>query len=235
MGIATPKSKRRGDSGRSEQRFAFGKAGNRGGLTVLHGGGGVVMEAQQIRQTALSVILLGITVLVAQAQECQTKGRIESFGQGTPGMNGVPALVHVGVPLQKKAFWFELTNGRPGAFGLILGSQNEGNLYLPGFGATLYPAPPFFLQAFNLDGEGESAPLFQLPTVPNLCGLEFVTQAVVFDQAGKAAKAFSNAMRIGFGGPARGSPQCSSCVPSMASTRIAWVSVAEAKELGLPS
>ena len=156
-----------------------------------------------LRYALALVGVLGLG-LPAVGQECETKGLIESMGQGTPGTRGVPQLETVGVPLEGKALWFEVTNGRPGANGVILGSTSEAAVYLPPFRAILYPARPFHREVFSLDGAGQSRPLFQRKTVPDLCGRELVTQAAIRDPVATGGLAFSNAMRVRFSGPAEG-------------------------------
>ena len=156
------------------------------------------------KSVALSALLLVLAGTHVQAQACDTQGLIEPVGQGTPGTFGVPLLDTVGVPLLDKAFWLELTGGLPGAHGCIIGSLNEAALELPFFGATFYPAEPIFVEVFDLDGSGQSVPLFPLPTVPDLCGAEFVSQTVVLDPLAQGGAAFSRAMRVRFGGPATG-------------------------------
>ena len=137
-------------------------------------------------------------------QVCGTTGRVETVGRGTLGATGVPLLEHVGLPIENEAFGFEVSGGRPFGPGLFLASLHERPRWLPRFGGVLHPAPPFAKLWFQLDTRGASPALFRLSPVPNLCGLELVSQAFVLDETAAGGVAFTRALRSRFRGPTEG-------------------------------
>ena len=135
--------------------------------------------------------LLRLVVLVATAagsvsaqNDCDTKGLVEVFGQGTPGTAGTPSVTMGGAPLQGHPFQLAIVNALPGAHGCLLLGREKSPFDLGAFGATFYPGLPLVTDIFDVDGAGGSPPLVPLGAVSvALCGVELVAQAVVLDPA----------------------------------------------------
>ena len=157
--------------------------------------------------------LLSLLALVApaHAQDGCVPGRVEELAPGTPGTLGVPWLGTAGVPLEGRAFRLELSNGLPGAPGVLLCSRFDAAPAPFPPGAVPNPTRPFGVSPsgrvawgtevpFMLDGFGASGPLLPLPVVPDLCGRTVVAQALVLDAGAPGGVASSRALRIRFGG-----------------------------------
>ena len=126
---------------------------------------------------------LVVTVSVDPAgPTCGAPASVSTGGVGKPGLNGVPSLVPVGLPVvPSSGFALSLTNSLPGgsaylAIGLSLISA-------PFDGGTLYPTPDLILN-FTVDGNGDLFLPLPTPNDPTLCGLPVYWQILVTDDPG---------------------------------------------------
>ena len=151
-----------------------------------------------------------------RAQElCGTAPLVEGLGGGSAGAAGVPSIALSGEPLVNFPLSFRIEGGLAGSFGFLLLSPLQSPLPLPGFGATFHPALPFLQQSFFLDGSGGSPPLLMVSSLgANFCGKELYAQAVVVDLAAPGGIAFSDGVRVVFGGKDLSGPPPGAPVPA---------------------
>ncbi len=135
------------------------------------------------------------------ADACQRAAGLESFGLATAGTAGLLELAVEGAPVAGLPFSLAVKNGVPGASGVAVFGAKPSPLFLPAFGATLFPSLPFVLEVpFTIDANGASPPWFeQLPVDTALCGTAFVAQAAAIDPAAIGGVSFSKAVGLRFG------------------------------------
>jgi hypothetical protein len=146
--------------------------------------------------------LSGVLAPAGRSQECLPLAEVASFGRGTPGAAGVPELLVVGGPfVGQPGPGLRVVHGAPHAIAQIVVGAAGMPTPLPGFGATLYVAPPLARVPVRLDDAGTSPSLFQtpVPTSPTLCGLTFAAQGVVIDPAAQGGAAFTAGATLRFG------------------------------------
>lgn len=150
--------------------------------------------------SAASVFALSLIASQLEAQAgCRADPALEWVGTGTPAATGVPAIVTQGAPVAGSPFALGVSGGRAGAHGVLVAGPALDRVYLPQFGATLYPEGPYRRIAFTLDAAGAS-PFFGTAVVPEvLCGSGFVAQAVVADGQALGGLAFTPALSVAFG------------------------------------
>jgi len=140
----------------------------------------------------------GVSELTAGA------GASESVSQEASGSDGGPLLAIRSSLPEEGGGWLDVVNGRPGAQGILLGSTTEGATCLRRFGATFYPAKPFVIDVFSLDGNGQLLGVLHVPGVPDLYGSGFVVEAVVRDPSAMGGRAISNVVWLPAGARAVG-------------------------------
>jgi hypothetical protein len=132
---------------------------------------------------------------------CQRGARLESLGLATGGANGLLELAVEGAPAFGLPFHFAVRNGVPGEQGLAVFGAKESPLFLPDFGATVFPSFPVLLGIpFTIDAHGASPPLLEhMPVDTALCGSAFVVQAAATDASATGGASFTKAVRLRFG------------------------------------
>jgi len=105
-------------------------------------------------------------------------------GHGKAGLFGVPILEPIGIPIvPSKQFALRVGNAHPGLSGvLVLGF---GMLGAPFDEGTLYPLPDIQVP-LTVDAGGGAVVPFVLPSIPGLCGMEIVAQALMVADPGAA-------------------------------------------------
>ena len=130
----------------------------------------------------------------------QSEPSLESVGLATKTSRGLLEISVGGVPLLGEPFHVEVHGAQPGALGALFTSPVELGLFLPAFGATLYPGAPLSLVPFVADSTGSSPRLADMAAVPaSLDGLFASMQAVVLDPGAQAGLAASRGGRVVFG------------------------------------
>jgi hypothetical protein len=134
---------------------------------------------------------------------CGALPAVEPVGSGTGGFFGVPQLEGVGVPdiSTPGSFSFRISGGVPGAPGLLILARREQPLWSPTYGTTIYTGTSGIAVPFTCDGQGE-ATLTPSPTsqpIAELCGLDLIAQATVFDFTAPGGAAWTNGLRFRFG------------------------------------
>lgn len=104
------------------------------------------------------------------------------YGVGKPGINGVPKLVALNLPIVGEQSTIEIQNGRPGATPiLILGAAQTS---IPFDGGTLLASLNIVINIpVPLDGSGSLAISGNIPADPNLCGVTLYHQVLIPDPA----------------------------------------------------
>jgi len=134
---------------------------------------------------------------------CNSIPNNESVGSGSGGAFGVPQLVGLGVPDidTPGSFSFRVTGGVPGAPGILILARREDPIFSPTFQTTIYTGAVGVTVPFLCDGTG-AAVIAPGPTnhpIAELCGLDLIAQATVFDFTAPGGSAWSNGLRFRFG------------------------------------
>lgn len=143
-------------------------------------------------------VFVAMTLAGTAGAQCGVEPLLQRIGRGTAGTNRIPLLDST-VPLVGAPYAVTLTSGRANAAAAIVIGVRVRPIFLPIWGATLYPDPPVF-HALQLDAQGTVR--LSLPgNVPvSFCGAEFVVQAGVFDPRAQGGLALTRALRMRFGG-----------------------------------
>lgn len=151
-----------------------------------------------------TVAALALVLAAApQGSVCTATPNVQTVGTSTSGAFGAPSLGGVGTPQVgvPGSFHFEITGGAPFAPGVLLLARNEQPLFSPTFGATIWTGPYVLSVPFVCDGNGHA---FVMPgrtsaAVAQLCGLDLISQATVFDFTATGGATWTNALRFRFG------------------------------------
>jgi hypothetical protein len=147
------------------------------------------------------------TLLVSAAPRggggCGALPGLEPVGSGSGGAFGVPMLEGQGVPdiSTPGSFSFRISGGVPGAPGLLILARREQPIFSPSFGTTIYTGTSGVIVPFVCDGQG-IATLSPSPTtqpISELCGLDLIAQATVFDFTAPGGAGWTNGLRFRFG------------------------------------
>ncbi len=143
----------------------------------------------------------GISLRIDAIAGCSGPAALATYGSGTNGTAGVPALAGNDLPrLGDADFALQLSAAAPSsAMGWLIG-WGQGSTPLPDFGATLLIDP----YAYSIISVTDSTGLGDLPVPLDcdpalLCGLRFTCQAAVFDPVATGGVAFSNAVDVTIG------------------------------------
>lgn len=152
--------------------------------------------------TTLALALSALLFAAAGGTPCNSLPSLEAFGTGSAGLFGTPALSGNGLPdIAGTAFRFQVAGAFPNAPGVLVLSRHEDAVWSPTFQTTLYTSPWVVLVPFQCDAAG-NALIATAPTthpVAELCGLDAVAQAVVFDFTGPGGGAWTQGLRFRFG------------------------------------
>ncbi len=161
------------------------------------------MPFTRVAALPCSLALLAVP-LPAWQGPCGEGADVETLGLATPGAAGPLELALEGAPVDGLPFRFRVRGLPPTGHGCLAFSLHESPVFLPPFGATIYPSAPL-MTVFVADAQGESPPLLAQAAVgPALCGVTFVAQAAATDAAAAGGASFTKAVRTRFGAGAAG-------------------------------
>jgi hypothetical protein len=132
--------------------------------------------------------------------DCDNEPSNLEYGLGKPGAFGVPHLAALDLPTLGLSSSIQLTNGRPGAFPVLLLSTQSAAL--PFDGGTLHVVPQFvFWLAVPIAADGTLTLPGTLPGDPAYCGFTLYHQMLFVDPSAAGAKhtAQSNGLARTFG------------------------------------
>lgn len=132
--------------------------------------------------------------------DCDSEPSNLEYGLGKPGAFGVPHLAALDLPTLGLSSSIQLTNGRPGAFPVLLLSTQSAAL--PFDGGTLHVDPQFvFPLSVPIPADGTLTLPGTLPGDPAYCGFTLYHQMLFFDPSAAGAKhtAQSNGLARTFG------------------------------------
>ena len=142
-----------------------------------------------------------LSTAAASQVPCTAIALEENLGGGSQGTGGQPGLVSTGLPAVNFPYSLSVQGGLPGGAGLLLVSALELTLPLPEFQAVAHVGVPFLSFPFTLDGSGTSAPLVPFASLPeNYCAQTVLVQAFFIDPGGPGGLAFTDGLRLSFGG-----------------------------------
>ncbi|MEM7305530.1 MAG: VCBS repeat-containing protein [Planctomycetota bacterium] len=146
-----------------------------------------------MRATALLTFLSLAPLLSTAAAQCPAEVLLEELESGAPG----PTLATPrGAPILDSPFALQVTDGPAFASGVLGLGTVEAPLFLPTYGATLFPQVTA-LVPLVLDAAGATPQL--LPTAamsPALCGLPLIAQAALVDASAAGGVALTNGLRM---------------------------------------
>jgi hypothetical protein len=174
------------------------------------------MRAKPVPAAVACAVLLAISASPFAAPRsggggtCGATPSVSTVGSGSGGSFGVPALEGLGTPeiSAPGSFSFRITGGVPGAPGVLILARREQPLFAPVFGTTIYTGSSGLAIPFTCDLQGV-ATLAPAPTshpIGELCGLDLIAQATVFDFTAPGGAAWSNGLRFRFGTTPPGAP-----------------------------
>lgn len=149
-----------------------------------------------------AVLLAALTVAAGAPNLCNSLPNLEAFGTGSGGQFGTPVLAGNGLPdIASTGFRFQVSGAFPSAPGMLVLSRHEAATWSPTYQTTIYTSPWVVLVPFHCDGTG-AATIAAGPTthpIAELCGLDVVAQAVVFDFTGPGGATWTQGLRLRFG------------------------------------
>ena len=125
--------------------------------------------------------------------------RVRTVGKATRGGAGLPELHMEGGPVLGLPFGLRVRSAPPATEGLLVLGTRIHPRALPEFGAVLQPAGALVLAPFLTDAEGDSPLLVPHTVVPDLLGLSFAAQAVLFDPEATGGVSFTKGAGFVFG------------------------------------
>jgi hypothetical protein len=127
------------------------------------------------------------------ASPCVTVGCNGAFGTGCAGTLGTPVLDSTDdCPRPGTTFTLTITNALPGSFAVLGLGFGQGNA--PLLGCTVLLGSLEATEFLLLDGSGSSASTYTVPLA--LTGVQFTSQAYVFDTGGPQDFAATNGLLI---------------------------------------
>jgi len=121
--------------------------------------------------------------------------RIEIYGAGTVGTDGIPQIGTTALPVINTTFDITVSSARAGAPGILGSSPAFGNY--PIFGGKLHIEPAgMLLFVTTIDGSGDGALTFTIPNNPALIGAERYCQWFIVDVEASQGVAMSSGLYL---------------------------------------
>lgn len=149
-----------------------------------------------------TALLAALPLLAIGGTPCNSLPGLQAFGSGSAGSFGVPLLAGNQLPdIASTAFRFQVSGAFPNAPGVLVLSRQEAADWSATYQTTLYTSPWVVLVPFRCDPSG-AATISAGPTthpIADMCGLDVVAQAVLFDFTAPGGGAWTQGLRFRFG------------------------------------